>query len=124
MKFFGTMNINCQGNLQIGNCDAIDLAKEFGTPLYVVDEELVRSNCRAFKDNFSMEGIETEVIYASKAFLNIAMCRVINEEGISLDVVSGGELYTAIKANFPTKNIYMHGNNKTMDKQSYIKIQI
>ena len=113
MKFFGTMNINSNGNLQIGNCDAINLVEEFGTPLYVVDEELVRNNCRIFKENFSMDNIDSEVIYASKAFLNIAICKVIEDEGLSLDVVSGGELYTALKAKFPVKKIYMHGNNKT-----------
>jgi diaminopimelate decarboxylase len=116
MKLFGTSEINNKGNLAIGGCDAIELARDFGTPLYVVDEQLIRDNCREFKENFVMEGIETEVIYASKAFLNLAMCKVIEEEGVSLDVVSGGELYTAIKANFPTDKIYMHGNNKTREE--------
>ena len=110
---FGTMNINNEGNLEIGNCDTTDLAREFGTPLYVVDEELVKNTCRTFKENFLMGGIDTEVIYASKAFLNIAICKLIKEEGLSLDVVSGGELYTALKAEFPANKIYMHGNNKT-----------
>lgn len=116
MKLFGTSEVNNKGNLAIGGCDAIELARDFGTPLYVVDEQLIRDNCREFKENFVMEGIETEVIYASKAFLNLAMCKVIEEEGVSLDVVSGGELYTAIKANFPTDKIYMHGNNKTKEE--------
>lgn len=113
MKLFGTMNINNEGHLEIGNCDTNDLVREFGTPLYVVDEELVRNTCRTFKGNFLMEGIDAEVIYASKAFLNIAICKIIKEEGLSLDVVSGGELYTALKADFPANKIYMHGNNKT-----------
>ncbi|AKN30444.1 diaminopimelate decarboxylase [Clostridium carboxidivorans P7] len=113
MKLFGTMNVNSKGHLEIGKCDTTELAKEFGTPLYVVDEDLVRSTCREFKDNFEIEGIESEVIYASKAFLNLAIAKVICEEGLSLDVVSGGELYTALKANFPVSRIYMHGNNKT-----------
>lgn len=116
MNLFGTQNVNSIGNLEIGNCDVVKLSKEFGTPLYVIDEELIRNNCRMFKENFSMEGIHTEVIYASKAFLNLAMCNIMKEEGMSLDVVSGGELYTAIKANFPTNKIYMHGNNKTNDE--------
>lgn len=116
MKLFGTSEVNNKGNLAIGGCDAIELARDFGTPLYVVDEQLIRDNCREFKENFVMEGIETEVIYASKAFLNLAMCKVIEEEGVSLDVVSGGELYTALKANFPTDKIYMHGNNKTKEE--------
>jgi diaminopimelate decarboxylase len=119
MKLMGTMNINSKGHLEIGNCDTTVLAKKFGTPLYVVDEELIRNTCKTFKDNFLMEGINTEVIYASKAFLNIAICKLIKEEGLSLDVVSGGELYTALKAEFPANKIYMHGNNKTKDELAF-----
>ena len=113
MKLFGTINANNKGHLEIGSCDTVNLVKEFGTPLYVIDEELVRNTCRLFKNNFSIDGIDTEVIYASKAFLNLAMSQLIAEEGLSLDVVSGGELFTALKANFPANKIYMHGNNKT-----------
>jgi diaminopimelate decarboxylase len=113
MKLFGTMKINEQGALSIGGCDTLKLAKEFNTPLYVMDEELVRQNCRLFKDAFTKNGIATEVIYASKAFQNLAICKVILEEGLALDVVSGGELYTAMKADFPVEKIYFHGNNKT-----------
>ncbi|WP_099189025.1 diaminopimelate decarboxylase [Tepidibacter mesophilus] len=116
MELFGTMNINNKGNLEIGNCDAVNLVKEFGTPLYVVDEELVRNNCKLFNESFSVKEIDTEVIYASKAFLNLAICKIIKDEGLSLDVVSGGELYTALKANFPPNKIYMHGNNKTEEE--------
>ena len=116
MNLFGTMKKNQNGNLEIGNCDVVYLAKEYGTPLYVVDEELVRRNCRVFNDNFKGKGIETEVIYASKAFLNLAICKVIEEEGLSLDVVSGGELYTAIRSKFPLSRVYMHGNNKTEEE--------
>lgn len=116
MRLYGTMKINDKGHLEIGGCDTVTLTKEFGTPLYVIDEKLVRDNCRLFKNKFSMEGIKTEVIYASKAFLNLAICKVIEEEGLSLDVVSGGELYTALKAGFPMHKIYMHGNNKTKEE--------
>lgn len=116
MKLFGTMKKNQNGNLEIGKCDVVDLAKEYGTPLYVIDEDLVRRNCRTFKENFKGDKIETEVIYASKAFLNLAICKVIEEEGLSLDVVSGGELYTAIRSNFPLSRVYMHGNNKTEEE--------
>lgn len=112
MRLFGTMEIN-NGHLAIGGCDSTNLVKEYQTPLYVIDEQHVRENCREFKENFILEGVETEVIYASKAFLNMAICKLINEENLSLDVVSGGELYTAIKSGFPTEKIYMHGNNKT-----------
>lgn len=113
MKLFGTSRVTDKGILEIGGCNSLDLAKKFGTPLYVIDEELVRNNCRIFKNSFVEKNIETEVIYASKAFLTIGMCRLINEEGLSLDVVSGGELYTAIKSGFPIQKVYMHGNNKT-----------
>jgi diaminopimelate decarboxylase len=119
MKLFGTTNINNKGNLEIGKCDATELVKAYGTPLYVIDEQLVRDNCRLFKENFAIDEIETEVVYASKAFLNLAMCQVIKEEGISLDVVSGGELFTALRANFPANKIYMHGNNKTRDELAF-----
>jgi len=112
MKLFGTMEINELGHLEIGKCDSIDLVEKFGTPLYIMDETLIRDRCKLFKSGFSSEDIDTEVIYASKAFLTLAMCKLIEEEGLSLDVVSGGELYTAIKAGFPTQKIYMHGNNK------------
>lgn len=116
MRLFGTSIENNNGNLEIGNCDTVKLANEFGTPLYVMDEEMVRNNCRMFKENFVMDGIETEVTYASKAFLNLAMCKLIGEENLALDVVSGGELYTALKANLCPSKIYMHGNNKTKDE--------
>lgn len=125
MKLFGTASVNDKGNLEIGKCDVVDLANKFGTPLYLVDEELIRNNCRLFKSSFSDSDIEAEVIYASKAFLNLAMCKIIHEEGVSLDVVSGGELYTAIKAKFPPDKIYMHGNNKTKEELTLaIKAQV
>ncbi len=116
MKLFGTMTINELGHLEIGECDSIHLVEKHGTPLYVMDENLIRDNCKLFKTTFNSKDIETEIIYASKAFLTLAMCQLIEEEGLSLDVVSGGELYTAIKANFPVHKIYMHGNNKTREE--------
>ena len=115
VKLFGTMKVN-ENILEIGGKSALDLVEEFNTPLYVVDEKLVRDTCKTYKDNFVLDGIDTEVIYASKAFQNIGMCKLIDEEGLSMDVVSGGELYTALKADFPPKKIYMHGNNKTKDE--------
>lgn len=116
MKLFGTMEINGSKHLTIGGCDVVDMAKEYGTPLYIMDEELIRQSCRTFKEGFSSDSVDTEVLYASKAFSNLAMCKLINEEGLSLDVVSGGELYTALKAGFPANRIYMHGNNKTCEE--------
>lgn len=116
MKLFGTMEISKQGHLIIGGLNSIDLVEEYGSPLYVMDEDLIRDNCRLFKKSFDNDDIETEVVYASKAFLTLAMCQLIDEEGLSLDVVSGGELYTAIKAKFPVVKIHMHGNNKSREE--------
>ncbi len=116
MKLYGTMHIDDDGQLEIGACKASDLVKEYGTPLYVMDEEHVRQNCKKFKNSFIKEGLSTEVIYASKAFLTLAMCSLVQQEGLSLDVVSGGELYTAITAGFPSERLYFHGNNKTNDE--------
>ncbi|WP_350344730.1 diaminopimelate decarboxylase [Proteinivorax tanatarense] len=113
MKLFGTMEINNKGQLEIGGCNCLTLARNYGTPLYVVDEAEVRNQCKLYKSFFRSDSLRTEVIYASKAFLNIAMCKLVEEEGLSLDVVSGGELYTALKAKFPKNRIYFHGNNKS-----------
>lgn len=116
MRLFGTMKINEVGTLEVGGCSTVALAEEYGTPLYVMDEALIRENCRKYKNAFVMEGVDTQVIYASKAFLNMAMCALIREEGLGLDVVSGGELFTAMKAGFPMNSVYFHGNNKTEDE--------
>jgi diaminopimelate decarboxylase len=125
MKLFGTALTNNQGHLEIGGIDTIELVKQYQTPLYVMDEEQIRQNCRLFKNEFTSEDVETEVIYASKAFLTLAMCNLIDEEGLSLDVVSGGELFTALKANFPPKRIYFHGNNKSDEElKMAVKAQI
>ena len=116
MKPLGTMRVNDMGNLEIGGCDTVTLARKYGTPLYVMDQSEIERSCRSFTGAFSRSDMKTEVIYASKAFLTLAMCRLIEKEGISLDVVSGGELYTAMKADFPAEKIYFHGNNKTVDE--------
>ena len=116
MRLHGTMEINEKGHLVIGGCDTVDLVEEFGTPLYVMDEELIRQNCRSYYEAFTATYSNTKVLYASKAFLPMAMCHVIESEGLGLDVVSSGELYTALKAGFPVEQIYFHGNNKTHDE--------
>lgn len=113
MKLFGTMKTNSEGVLEIGGKSVYELKKEFGTPLYIMDEAYIRETCKLFADNFKSSVLSTEVIYASKAFLNVAMAKLISEEGLSMDVVSGGEIYTAIKAGFPMERVYFHGNNKT-----------
>ena len=116
MRLHGTMEINEKGHLVIGGCDSVDLVEEFGTPLYVMDEELIIQNCRSYYEAFTATYSNTKVLYASKAFLPMAMCHVIESEGLGLDVVSSGELYTALKAGFPVEQIYFHGNNKTQDE--------
>ncbi len=116
MFLHGTSKINSKGHLEIGGCDVTDLAKEFGTPLYIVDEELVRQRAREFMEAFRKTGLRHQVAYASKAFCVMAMCRVAEEEGMSLDVVSDGELYTALQAGFPAERIHFHGNNKTPEE--------
>lgn len=113
MKLFGTMKTNAQNHLEIGGCDAVELAKTHGTPLYVMDENLIRDNMSLFRDHFVSEKLDCRVIYASKAFLNMAMCRIAMEEGIGIDAVSAGELHTIIRSGFPKEDIYLHGNNKT-----------
>lgn len=112
MKLNGTMRINENGHLEIGGCDTLELAREFGTPLYVLDEMCFRLNCRDYFNAFSVK-YGAEVIYAGKTLLNLAVCRMVEEEGLGLDVVSGGELFTALKAGFPAGRIYFHGNNKS-----------
>jgi diaminopimelate decarboxylase len=116
MYLHGTSRINARGHLEIGGCDVADLAKEFGTPLYIVDEELVRRRAREYVQAFRETGLRFQVAYASKAFCVMAMCRVAEEEGMSLDVVSDGELYTALQAGFPAERIHFHGNNKTPEE--------
>lgn len=116
MFLHGTSSVNEQGHLEIGGCDAVDLVRTYGTPLYVYDEALIREKCRAYVKAFEESEFRFQVAYASKAFMCMAMCRLAAEENMSLDVVSGGELYTALQAGFPPARIHFHGNNKTEDE--------
>lgn len=116
MHLYGTQTIDEQGHLTIGGVDSVELAKEYGTPLYVYDIELFRKRAQAFQQTFENAGIGYQVAYASKAFSSIAIYQVAAQENLSLDVVSGGELYTAIQAGFPKEKIHFHGNNKSMDE--------
>lgn len=113
MHLYGTQTINEQGHLTIGGTDSVELAKEYGTPLYVYDIQLFRERAKAFQKTFEEEGIAHQVAYASKAFSSIAIYQVAAEENLSLDVVSSGELYTAIQSGFPKEKIHFHGNNKS-----------
>jgi diaminopimelate decarboxylase len=101
------------GHLALGGCDTIDLVREFGSPLYVFDEATLRAQCRAFVDEFRRLYPDTRVRYASKAYLGRALAALINEEGLGLDVVSGGELAIALSVGFPAAEIDFHGNNKS-----------
>jgi len=105
-----------QGHLVIGGCDVVDLANEFGTPLYLFDELTLRHKCREFKDELCKYYPDTLVIYASKAFLNRALALIFKEEGLGLDVVSGGELSIAHSVDFLLDKVYFHGNNKTPEE--------
>ncbi len=111
-----TAEVNNQRHLVIGGCDVVDLANEFGTPLYLFDEFTLRHKCREFKDEFCKYYPDTLVIYASKAFLNRALARIFKEEDLGLDVVSGGELSIAHSVDFPLNKVYFHGNNKTPEE--------
>ncbi|ETP69663.1 diaminopimelate decarboxylase [Planococcus glaciei] len=113
MHLYGTQTINDQGHLTIGGTDSVELAKEYGTPLYVYDIQLFRERAKAFQKTFEEENIAYQVAYASKAFSSIAIYQVAAEENLSLDVVSAGELYTAIQSGFPKEKIHFHGNNKS-----------
>jgi diaminopimelate decarboxylase len=115
-----TLKVNAAGHLEIGGCDALDLAKKFGTPLYVFDEAYIRSMMSTYRNTIEREyNGNGMVLYASKAFSCTAVYCIAKHEKIGVDVVSGGELYTALKANFPAQNIYMHGNNKTIEELEF-----
>lgn len=114
------LNVNEKNHLTIGGADTLELAKKFGTPVIVYDENEIRKNCRAFvssiEDNYGGNGL---VLYASKAFSCKEMYRLVNSENMGVDVVSGGELYTALSTGFPAEKIYFHGNNKKYDEIEY-----
>jgi diaminopimelate decarboxylase len=104
------------GRLSIGGASLPELADQYGTPLYVYDEQTIRSQCQAYRSAFDKVYPHSRVVYAGKAFLAPALIKIIEDEGLSLDVVSGGELYVAIQSGFPAERITFHGNNKTPDE--------
>lgn len=108
-----TTVVNDENHLVIGGCDTVSLASEFGTPLYVYDEEHLRSQCRRYRDAFASQAETARVVFAGKSFCSLAMCRIADEEGLSLDVSTGGELAIGLAARFPAERIYFHGNNKS-----------
>lgn len=108
-----TLKINKKGHLEIGGADCVELAKEFGTPVYLFDEAYIRNMMRVYRNTLEEKyNGYGKILYASKAFSCKAIYRIADEEKLGIDVVSGGELYTALQANFPAENIYFHGNNK------------
>lgn len=111
------LSVNEKGNLVIGGVDTADLVRDYKTPLYVYDEDLIRETCRSYKKSLEKYyNSNGQVCYASKAFSCKEMCRIIMDEGLGLDVVSAGEFYTAISAGYPAKDICFHGNNKTEEE--------
>ena len=114
--FPSTAEVNNQGRLIIGGCDTVDLAAEFGTPLYLFDEFSLRSKCAEFKTEFGRRYKDTTVIYAGKAFINRALAILFKEEGLGLDVVSAGELSIVQSVGFPLDKVYFHGNNKSVEE--------
>jgi diaminopimelate decarboxylase len=111
--------LNERGRLEVGGCDVIELAAEFGTPAYVYAEDDMRARARSFHEAFRARAEHFEVIYASKAFPCTAAYRLFAEEGLSADVASGGELHMALAAGMDPKRLYMHGNNKSPAELDY-----
>lgn len=112
-----TAKVNEQDHLDIGGCDVSQLVEQFGSPIYILDEQTVRVACQQYKQSFQrFYPGESLVIYASKAWNCLAICALIKSEGIGIDVVSGGELYTALSAGIPPEQIYLHGNNKALEE--------
>ena len=114
MILYDHFGVNEKGHLTIGGADAVDLAKEFGTPAYILDENVIRENCRTYlraaKEHFGADALP---LYASKALCFTGIYKIAAEEGLGVDCVSSGEIFTAVRAGFPTEKIYFHGNNKT-----------
>ena len=112
-----TARVNEQDCLEIGGCDVTTLVKQFGSPLYILDEVTLRTACRQYRDAFATyyQG-ESKVLYASKAWSCLAVCSIVASEGLDFDVVSGGELYTTLKAGVRGERIYLHGNNKSVEE--------
>ena len=108
-----TAAVHSSGHLAIGGCDTLELLRRFGSPLYVFDEQTLRGKCQEYLHEFRSRYPNTDVLYASKAFINLAIATIMHEEGMGLDVVSGGELAVALGAGFPAGRIYFHGNNKS-----------
>ncbi len=112
-----TAKVNSQDILEIGGCDVTTLVEQFGSPLYILDEETLRLACQQYRDTFKeyYQG-ESQVLYASKAWNCLAICAIAASEGLGIDIVSGGELYTALNAGVSPDKLYLHGNNKSREE--------
>ncbi|MBU0686496.1 MAG: diaminopimelate decarboxylase [Candidatus Margulisbacteria bacterium] len=116
MSFPATAKITKEGIIEIGGVSVEVLAEKFGTPLYVMDEQTIRQKCREYRLAFQNKYPNTSFIYASKALSTLSILKIVAEEGFGLDISSGGELYTALKAGVDPETIYFHGNNKPADE--------
>lgn len=113
-------SVDASGHLSLGGCDALALAREFGTPLHVIDEDRFRANCRAYQAALAdVYGANARPLYASKALCVVATCQLAVQEGLGIDVASGGEIHTALRAAVPPSDLYFHGNNKTPAELEY-----
>ena len=111
-RLMSNMVVNSQNHLVIDGVDTVDIVKKYGTPVNVYDLSLIRQKINAFKEAFQTYGNKTQVAYASKAFSSLALYEILAKEDVSLDVVSRGELFLALKAGFPKERIHFHGKNK------------
>lgn len=112
-----TAKVNHKEHLEIGGCDVADLVERFGSPLYILDEDSVRAAARQYREAFKRYWSgDSLVLYASKAWSCLAVCAIAGSEGLGIDVVSGGELYTALQAGVPADKLYFHGNNKSLEE--------
>jgi len=115
-----TAKTTADGHLAIGGCDVVELAHTYGTPLYIVDELTVRTACQQYRQGFRQcyQG-DSLILYASKAWNCLALCALVHSEGLGMDVVSQGELYTAVQAGVKGDRLYLHGNNKSLAEIEY-----
>jgi len=115
---FGSQKINKNGILEIGGIPVTTLKEEYGSPLYIMDKKYIVDQAELIKENFTSKTLNTEIAFASKAFLTVGMCKIVEKLGLLLDVVSGGEMYTAYKSGFPMEKVHFHGNSKSIEEMN------
>ncbi len=123
LMLLGTQRVNDDGHLEVGGCDTVALSNEFGTPLYVMDETHLRQQCREYRKRFAERLPAATICFASKALTTTAICRIIDQESLSLEVSSAGELHTATRAGFPPERILLHGNFK-LDQELQMALEV